>query len=82
MIEPPFQTLLVPAIGASPLPQPGLMAAGETAITLSPITVGTQEEQSATFAEKAKTLPQNHFAIGRHAYLLAGLDSDGGFVAR
>lgn len=81
MIEPPFQTLLMPAVGAAPLTQPRLSAAGDAAIALSPITVGAQEEQRATFACQAKTLPQNYFAIHCHAASLAGLDSDGGFVA-
>ena len=82
MIEPPFRTLLMSAVGATPLTQARLSTAGDAAIALSPITVGAQQEQRATWAGQAKTLPQNYFAIHHcHAGSRAGLDSEGGFVA-
>ena len=44
MIEPSLGTLLMAAIGATPLMEAGMMTAGEAAIALSAITVGTEEE--------------------------------------
>jgi hypothetical protein len=82
MIEPTFRTLLVPAISGAPLVEAGLTAAGEAAIALSAITVGTEEKDRAAFAAQAKPLPENHFAMNRHAYSQAALDMDSSFVAR
>jgi len=39
MIEPSFRTLLVSAIGTTPLMEPGLLAAGKAAIALPAVTV-------------------------------------------
>jgi hypothetical protein len=44
MIEPPFRALLMPAIGAPALMQPGLLPAGDAAITLTAIATGTEKE--------------------------------------
>jgi hypothetical protein len=44
MVEPPFGTLLVPAVGGPSLVEPCMPAADETAIALPAITVGTQKE--------------------------------------
>ena len=82
MIEPAFRTLLVAAIGAVPLTKPGLLAAGEAAITLSAITIRTEKEHRAAFTAQTKPLPENHFAMNRHACSQAELDMDSGFVAR
>ena len=81
MIEASFQTPLVPAIGTAPLPQPGLIAAGQAAIALPAITVGTEEENGAASTAQANPLPQNHFARRRHACSQAGLDNGNGSVA-
>lgn len=81
MIEPSFRALLMPAIGQSPLPNPGLLAAGETAITLPMITVPAQEEKRAAFTGKTKPLPQNRFAVRRHTPSQAALDKGQAFVA-
>jgi hypothetical protein len=82
MIKPSFRTLLVSAIGATPLVQPGTIAAGAATIALSAITVRTQKEHRAAFIAEANPQPQNHFAMTRHACSQAGLDMDSGFVAR
>jgi hypothetical protein len=81
MIEPPFWTLLVPAIGAAPLAEPGLIAAGGAAIALSAIATGTEKKDRAAFTAQAKSLPENHFAMNRHACSQAALDNGYGFVA-
>jgi hypothetical protein len=82
MIEPAFRALLVAAIGGAPLMAPGLLAAGEAAIALSPIAIRTEKEHGAACAAQAKPLPENHFAMNRHAYSQAALDMDSSFVAR
>ena len=81
MIEPSFQTLLMPAIGAAPLPAPGLIAARAAAVALAAITAGTEEEDRAAFATQANPMPENHFANNRHACSQAALDNGLVFVA-
>jgi hypothetical protein len=67
MVEPSFRTLLVPAIGAAQLLEPGLIAASEAAVALSAITARTEKEDRAAFTAKAKPLPENYLAKNRHA---------------
>jgi hypothetical protein len=81
MIEPPFGTLLVPAVGAASLTEPRLLAAGETAIALPAITGGTQKEQRATVAMQTNPWSQNYFARSRHAYSQAALDNGYGSMS-
>jgi hypothetical protein len=81
MIEPAFQALLMTAIGPPPLLQASLLPAGETAIALSVVTVGTQKKQRAASPGKTKPLPQNHFTVRRHTSSQAALDKGSGFVA-
>jgi hypothetical protein len=81
MIESPLGTLLVPAIGSSPLIEPGLLAAGQAAIALPVITVGAEKEYRAACAAEASSQPENHFAAHRHASSLAALDNGDNFVA-
>jgi len=81
MIQPPFRALLVPAIGAAPLTEPGLIAAGQAAVALSAIAVGTEEENGAACTAQANPMPQNYFARRRHARSQAGLDNGNGSVA-
>jgi len=66
VIEPPFGALLVAAVGAAPLPAPGLLPAGDTAVALSAIAAGAEEEDCLAFGTEAKPLPQHHFVEGRH----------------
>jgi len=81
MIEPSFRTPLMPAIGAAPLLEPGLIAARAAAIALAAITAGTEEKERAAFATQTKPLPENHFAKSRHVCSQAALDNGLGFVA-
>jgi hypothetical protein len=52
----------MPAIGAAHLLQPGLLAAGHTAIALTTVTPRAQKEQRAAFAAQANPQPEDHFA--------------------
>ena len=81
MVEPPFGTLLVPAVGAALLTEACLLAAGETAIALPAITVGTQKEQPAAFAVQTNPWSQNYFARSRHAHSQAALDNSYGSMS-
>ena len=74
MIESSFRTLLVAAIGLAVLLQPGVVAASEAAIALSPITTGTEKEQGAATARRTNPQKQNYFAVARHVYWRAQLD--------
>ena len=82
MIEPAFQTLLVPAVGPSALTKARLAPAFQAAIALSAITLRTEKEGCPAIAGQANPKPQNHFARNRHASPQAGLDNDDGFVPR
>ena len=57
MIESPFQTLLVPAIGGTSLTEPRPLSAYGAAITLTTVTIGAEEEWSTAFGEETKPLP-------------------------
>jgi len=81
MIFPCFRAIPVPAIGNTMLTQAGSLTADEAAIALSAITLGTDKEHRLTFAVQANPLPENHFALLRHARSQAGLDNGRGFVA-
>ena len=73
---------LVAAVGASPLPAPGLLAALGAAVAVSAITVRADEENRLARLPKANPLPQNRFAMNhRHASSQAGLDNGSGPVA-
>jgi len=77
----PHRTLLVAAIGTTPLTEPGLVAAGQAAIAVSAITVGTDKKDRAAFATPTNSQPENHLAPKRHACSQAGLDKSSPFVA-
>jgi hypothetical protein len=81
MIVPTFLALLIPTVGATPLMEPSLSAAGEAAIAMSAIAVGTEKKDRAAFAVPASPSPENHFAQNRHACSQAGLDKGPGSVA-
>jgi hypothetical protein len=81
MVEPPFGTLLMPTIRAAFLLEPRLLAAGETAIALPTITVGTQKEQCTAFGVQTNPWSQNYFARSRHAFSQAALDNGYGSVS-
>ena len=80
MIEPPFEALLVPSVGASPLLAAGLFAATGTAVAVTSITVRADEEHCVT--PQAGSLPENRVAMSRrHASSQGGLDNGSGFVS-
>ncbi len=81
MIEASFRALLMAAIGGAPLTQTRLLPTRIAAIALSAIAFGAEKEQGAAFGHKAKPLPQNHFAVRRHADRVAVLDNGPGVVA-
>jgi hypothetical protein len=82
VIEPPFQTLLVASVGASPLLPAGLCAAPAAAIAMSSIAVGTDEKHGVALLAKTDSLKENRFAVNlRHASSQAGLDNGTHFVA-
>ena len=81
MIELPFGTLLVAAVGATPLLATGLLAALIAAVAVSAIAVRADEENRVAALTKAKPLPQNCFTMNhRHASSQAALDNGTGLV--
>ena len=66
MIQPSFRALLVATIGAAPLLETSLLAAGQATVTLAVIAVPAQEKHSTAFATQANPQPQNHVLVNRH----------------
>jgi hypothetical protein len=81
VIESPLRTLLVTAVGAASLTESRLLSTSEAAVALTAIASGAQKEERAAFVESTKSLPQYHFAVGRHAYSQAVLDNRIGSMA-
>jgi hypothetical protein len=75
MVQLPFRTPLVKAVGAASLPESGFGAAGEATIALSAITVLTDPEHRVTSTAAANPLTENYFAVNRHARPETGLDN-------
>jgi hypothetical protein len=75
MVQLSFRAPLVAAVGPAPLLAPGLSAAGEAAIALPTITVLTDPEDRVAAAVAANPLPENDFAMNRHARPQTGLDN-------
>jgi hypothetical protein len=59
--------LLVAAVGAPPLLAAGLLAALFAAVAMSAIAVSADKEDRVAALTKANPLPQNRFAMNRHA---------------
>jgi hypothetical protein len=78
MIEPAFGALLVPAVGGTALPAPGLHAAIRAAIALPSITMRTNPEQRLAFLAATNSLPENDFAMNRHPPTQADFDNGNG----
>jgi hypothetical protein len=78
MIQPSFRTPLMPAVGAASLLQACCGPASGTAITLAAIAMLTDPEHSMTSAAAADPLPENRFAMKRHARHGRGLDNSNG----
>jgi hypothetical protein len=79
VIESAFRALLMPAVGTAPLLSSGVVAASLAAIAVSTIAVLTNQEHR--LAIQAQPLPQNRFAMRRHASWQAGLDNGNALVA-
>ena len=77
MVLPALRTPLIPAVGAPMLLESGDGAAFGTAIPLPTVTVFADPEHGVTAIAAANPLPQNHFAVSRHARRRRGLDNDG-----
>ena len=73
MIELAFGGLLVPAVGGTALPAPGLHAAIRAAIALPSIAVRTNPEQRLASLAATNSLPENDFAMNRHPPHAGGL---------
>ena len=65
MIQPTFETSLVPAVGAASLLESCGGTAGLAAIALSPITMPADPKHRMTSLPTAKALAKKHFAINR-----------------
>jgi hypothetical protein len=81
MVEPPFGTLLVAAIGGAPLMEPCSPTASAAAIALTAVTVGTEKEKAAALGKQTNPWSQNYFARSRHAYSQAALDNGYGSMS-
>lgn len=82
MIEPSFRAPLVAPVGGPPLPAASLVAALGAAVAVSAIAVRADEENRLAALTKAKSLPQNRFAVNhRHASSHAELVNGSGLVA-
>ena len=81
MVQSSLEALLVPAIGTTLLPAPRRVTAQDGAVPVTAITVRADQEYCATLRSRAKPLPQNHFAVFRHASAEAVLDNGYDFVA-
>jgi hypothetical protein len=75
MIQPPFDALLVAAVGLAALLPPGFLAATGTAIPLSPVTVAAQIKHHATRSEVANPLAKDRGTRARHRFRKEMLDN-------
>lgn len=75
MIEPALRALLVPPVGRTVLPPPGLAAASRAAIALSAIAVRANPEQHLASLPATNPLPQNDFSMNRHPPMQADFDN-------
>jgi hypothetical protein len=75
MIEPPFRTPLMPAVGAAPLPAPGFSAARFAAIALSAVAVPANPEHRVASHAETNPLTKYNLAMSIHARRQAGLDN-------
>jgi hypothetical protein len=80
MVEPPFEALLVAAVGATSLAKARVPLTAEATVTLAAITAGTQKERGAAFAVAANP-PSEAIVRRRHAHRQAALDNGSSFVA-
>jgi hypothetical protein len=74
MVQAPFWTLLVAAVGQAVLLPTRLLPTEVAAVVLSPVTVATDPEDQTAVASTANSLPEDNFAVGRHPRPKVGLD--------
>jgi hypothetical protein len=60
-VVPPFRTLAVSATGSAALLNTGKLAAVRAAVSMVAVTVGTNEEETATLSSVAKDLTKREF---------------------
>jgi hypothetical protein len=82
MIEPPFQTPLVAAVGSAALPAPSLGAAGRAAIALPTVAVRANPEHRLASLAATNSRPENHFCMNRHPPTEAAFDKGNGSCER
>jgi hypothetical protein len=75
MVQPSFETPLMAAVGAAPLLEACCGTASGAAIALAAITVPADPEHGMTSATAANPLPENRFAMKRHAANRRRLDN-------
>ncbi len=75
MVQLSFRAPRVAAVGTASLLAPGLRAAGEAAIALATVTMLTDPEDRVASDATANPLPENDFAMNRHARPQTGLDN-------
>ena len=66
MIEPAFRAALMPPVGATALPDPCVVTAGQAAVALSAVAMEAEPEHGATHFCVANPLPKNNFAVILH----------------
>jgi hypothetical protein len=82
MIEPPFQTPLVAAVGSTALPASSLGAAGRAAIALPTVAVRANPEHRLASLAATNSRPENHFCMNRHPPTEAAFDKGNGSCER
>jgi len=75
MIETPFHTLLVTAVGFAALPATGFITAAGTAITLATITVRAEIKHRAAARKVAHALAKDGGTSSRHRFRMEALDN-------
>jgi hypothetical protein len=75
MVEAPFGTLLMAAVGFTALSAAGFLAATEAAITLATIAVRAEIEHRATGRKVTNSLAENRGTSGRHRFREAAVDN-------
>ena len=78
VVEPTFETLLIPAVGRPVLPAPGFGAARRAAIALSAIAMCTNPEHRLASPAAANALPEKYFSMNRHPPTQADFDNRNG----
>jgi hypothetical protein len=75
MVEAPFGTLLMAAVGFTALSAAGFLAATEAAITLATIAVRAEIEHRPTGRKVTNSLAKNRGTSGRHRFREAAVDN-------